>query len=130
MEFELMKEQLNGEYRKVFEAAWIYGIMKNVSNEMLIDRLTELYDILLTAQTEGRDVRRIAGSSHEVLHGDAVVARRCHDLCRLLQRGTFRHRERLRDDGGLEYLDDLVNRLAAHQRVRTGMQRIFRTELR
>ena len=38
MEFELMKEQLNGEYRKVFEAAWIYGIMKNVSNEMLIDR--------------------------------------------------------------------------------------------
>ena len=65
MEFELMKEQLNGEYRKVFEAAWIYGIMKNVSNEMLIDRLTELYDILLTAQTEGRDVRRIAGSSTE-----------------------------------------------------------------
>lgn len=88
MEFELMKEQLKGEYRKIFEAAWIYGIMKNVSNEMLIDRLTEIYDILLTAQTEGRDVRRIAGTDTERfckdLYGDYTLTDRIKFIPRIM----------------------------------------------
>lgn len=80
MELELMKEQLEKEYREVFEAVWVYGTMKNVSSEMLTDRLTELYDILLTAQNEGKDVRRIAGSNIERfckdIYGDYTFAER------------------------------------------------------
>ena len=65
MEFELMKDQLHGDYREVLEAAQAYGVMSHVSQEDLIDRLTELYDILLTAQTEEKEVRRIVGSDTE-----------------------------------------------------------------
>lgn len=60
-----MKEQLNGEYREVFSVVLVYGTMKNVSTDVLTDRITELYDILLTAQTEGRDIKRIVGSDTE-----------------------------------------------------------------
>lgn len=84
MELELMKEQLKSEYREVFEAVWVYGNMKNVSAEMLTDRLTELYDILLTAQTEGRDVKRIVGSNTERfckdIYGDYTVADKLRQL--------------------------------------------------
>lgn len=89
MEFELMKEQLKGEYRQVFSEVLVYGSMKNISADMLTDRLTELYDILLTAQTEGRDVRRITGSDRE---------RFCRDFF-----GDFTPLERLRELPGRFY---------------------------
>lgn len=84
MEFELMKQQLTGEYREIFSAAWIYGSMKNVPEDTLTDRLTELYDILLTAQTEGREARRVAGSDTERFcrdfFGDLTAAERIKQL--------------------------------------------------
>ena len=84
MEFELMKQQLNGEYREVFSAVWVYGIMKSVPEDTLTDRLTELYDILITAQTEGRDVRRVAGSDRERFcrdfFGDLTASERIKQL--------------------------------------------------
>ncbi len=86
MEFQLMEEQLNGGYREVFSAVRVYGTMKNISPDVLTDRLTELYDVLLTAQTEGRDVKEVAGSDTERfcrdIYGDYTAADRLKQLPR------------------------------------------------
>jgi len=63
--FEMMKEQLSGEYREAFEAVLSYGILKNISQDILTERLTELYDTLLTAQSEGREARRVVGEDRQ-----------------------------------------------------------------
>lgn len=63
--FEMMKEQLSGEYREAFEAVLSYGTVKNISQDILTERLTELYDTLLTAQSEGREARRVVGEDRQ-----------------------------------------------------------------
>lgn len=65
MGFEMMKEQLSGEYREAFEAVLSYGTMKRISQDILTERLTELYDTLLTAQSEGREARRVVGDDRQ-----------------------------------------------------------------
>lgn len=64
--YEQMQEQLSGSYREVFAAAKGYGVMTNAAPELLTDRLTELYDLLLTAQAEGCAVQRVVGKDTEV----------------------------------------------------------------
>ena len=64
--YEQMQEQLSGPYREVFAAAKGYGVMTNAAPELLTDRLTELYDLLLTAQAEGCAVQRVVGKDTEV----------------------------------------------------------------
>lgn len=65
MEFEQMKQALTGEYQTVFSHAWVYGTMHQIGPEKLSDRLTELFDLLLTAQTENKTVQRVIGKDPE-----------------------------------------------------------------
>lgn len=60
-----MAEQLKGKYREVFEKADLYGSFKGVEEEILEDKLMNLYDLLMEAQHEGKPVEKIIGPDME-----------------------------------------------------------------
>ncbi len=47
-----MAEQLKGRYREVFERADLYGTLNGFEQEVLEDKLMNLYDLLMEAQHE------------------------------------------------------------------------------
>lgn len=65
MDYSYMAEQLNGEYREVFEKTEVYGVIKGVAEDMQDDLMMNLFDLLLTAQAEGKPVDKIVGSDLE-----------------------------------------------------------------
>lgn len=66
MNYYLMETQLDGSYRKVFERAQLYAAMKNIDTDFMDERLSELYDMLVTAQAENKPVERIVGKDTDV----------------------------------------------------------------
>ena len=65
MDYSIMEQQLNGEYRDAFTAVITYGTLKNYSDEIMTERIAELFDTLLTAQTNGKPVGKIIGHNTE-----------------------------------------------------------------
>lgn len=65
MDYSIMEQQLSGEYRDAFSAVITYGTLKNYSDEILTERITELFDTLLTAQSNGKPVNKIVGNNTE-----------------------------------------------------------------
>ena len=65
MNYSIMEQQLNGEYRDAFTAVITYGTLKNYSDEIMTERIAELFDTLLTAQTNGKPVGKIIGHNTE-----------------------------------------------------------------
>lgn len=65
MDYSCMAEQLDGKYREVFEKTEIYGVIREVRTEVQDDLMMNLYDILVTAQAEGKPVEKIVGSDME-----------------------------------------------------------------
>lgn len=62
MDYTALETQLSGEYREVFEKAQLYVTLKNVSTAYADDKMSELFDLLLTAQSDGKPVRKLVGS--------------------------------------------------------------------
>ncbi len=62
MDYTVLETQLTGEYRQVYEKAQLYVTLKNVSTDYADDKMTELFDLLLTAQSDGKPVRKLVGS--------------------------------------------------------------------
>lgn len=60
-----MAEQLNGEYKVVFDKAELYGSIKNVPEDVKADMMMNLFDVLLTAQTEARSTKKVIGNDIE-----------------------------------------------------------------
>lgn len=61
MNAELLKSQLTGEYREVFERAQTYIMMSDFEERYTEDKLSELFDLLLTAQSEQKPVTQLVG---------------------------------------------------------------------
>lgn len=61
IDYETLRTQLDGGYRDVFSKAYHYSVSLNPDNEYLDEKLTDLYDLLFTAQTEERPVEKIIG---------------------------------------------------------------------
>jgi len=62
MDYTVLETQLTGEYRQVYEKAQLYVTLKNTSTHYADDKMTELFDLLLTAQNDGKPVRKLVGS--------------------------------------------------------------------
>ena len=60
-----MAEQLNDQYRDVFEKATMYGAYNGVEKDAYEDKLMNLFDLLMEAQHEGRPVEKIIGGDVE-----------------------------------------------------------------
>lgn len=65
MNYEYMTEQLNGDYREVFEKTELYGIIKSVDSNVQDDLMMNLFDLLLTAQTNNKPVQKVVGPDIE-----------------------------------------------------------------
>ena len=65
MDYEAMKAQLTGAHRAVFDRAQTYVLMSNMQQDYAADKMSELYDLLLTAQSSGKPAEFIAGKDTE-----------------------------------------------------------------
>lgn len=65
MDYNSMEEQLKDDYREVFEKAELYGVIKNIDTDVMDDKLMNLFDLLLTAQTNEKPVKNVIGSDVE-----------------------------------------------------------------
>lgn len=70
MNYYLMETQLDGSYRKVFERAQLYAAMKNIDTDFMDERLSELFDMLVTAQAENKPAERIVGKDTDAFCRD------------------------------------------------------------
>lgn len=61
MDYTIMETQLTGRYREVFAKAVLYATMKNVPLDVADEKISELYDLLLTAQSESKPVEKLIG---------------------------------------------------------------------
>lgn len=61
MDYEVMKTQLTGDYRAAFDRAQTYVMTSNFEGAYSDDKMMELYDLLLTAQTEQKPAEQIVG---------------------------------------------------------------------
>lgn len=61
----LMAEQLSGEYRQVFERADLYCTVTGIATEVAEDKMMNLFDIFMTAQSHGKPVEKIIGRDVE-----------------------------------------------------------------
>ncbi|MCM1273502.1 MAG: DUF1048 domain-containing protein [Clostridium sp.] len=62
MSYMDMEEKLEGEYRRVFDEVEAYAIIKNYAGEGKEELMMNLLDMLLTAQTEGKEAEKIVGN--------------------------------------------------------------------
>lgn len=61
----LMAEQLNGEYRQVFERVDLYCTATGIATEVAEDKMMNLFDLFMTAQSNGKPVEKIIGKDVE-----------------------------------------------------------------
>jgi len=62
MDINVLETQLSGEYREVFKKAQVYAALKNIETAFSQEKLMELFDLLLTAQNDGKPVNKLVGS--------------------------------------------------------------------
>lgn len=70
MNYSVLTDNLKGEYKKAFEQVELYGTLQGIGEEIMNDKMVNLYDMLLTAQQEERPVEKIIGKSTEVFCKD------------------------------------------------------------
>lgn len=61
-----MANLLKGEYKEAFEKIDLYGSMGNIDNDIYEDRMTNLYDMFIQAQSEEKPVDKIIGDDIEM----------------------------------------------------------------
>ena len=62
MDLSVLETQLKGEYRDVFESAQVYAALKNIEEAFSHDKMLELFDLLITAQSDQKPVNKLVGS--------------------------------------------------------------------
>ena len=65
MNFHSLEKGLTGEYKEAYKKVSTYAAMKNYSGDSIEEQMTELYDILLTAEKNGKPVQSIIGKDTE-----------------------------------------------------------------
>lgn len=65
MNYLYMAEQLNGDYRDVFEKTELYGMVKQVNSDVQDDLMMNLFDLLLTAQANNKPIQKVVGPDVE-----------------------------------------------------------------
>ena len=65
MNLETMKSQFSGDYRTAFDGAYKYGLTQSFPVAYFDEKMAELYDLLLTAQTDGKPAEKIVGTDIE-----------------------------------------------------------------
>lgn len=65
MNLETMKSQFTGAYREAFDGAYKYILTHSFPASYSDEKMAELYDLLLTAQEEGRPAEKIVGTDIE-----------------------------------------------------------------
>lgn len=65
MNYEYMAGQLNGDYRDVFEKTELYGMIRSIDSDVQDDLMMNLFDLLLTAQTNNKPVQKVVGADIE-----------------------------------------------------------------
>ncbi len=58
-------EKLEGEYKEVFKKAEMFTGLKNMDGKHLDEMMMDLIDLLLTAQSEGKPVKKVVGTDLE-----------------------------------------------------------------
>ncbi len=61
LNYQTMESQLSGEYREVFAKTALYACTKNIETQESDERMADLYELLLTAQAEGKPVEKLVG---------------------------------------------------------------------
>ncbi len=93
MDYTVMETQLTGEYREVFAKAQLYSTLKHISDEVVEDKMTELYDLLFTAQTDEKPVNKLIGKDEnkflKSFFGDYTFAERLKSLPAGLYRSAW-----------------------------------------
>lgn len=84
MNYSVLSDNLKGEYKSVFDQVELYGILKGIGEEIMDDKMVNLYDMLLTAQQEEKPAEKIIGKSTEVFckeyFGDYDVKQWIHEI--------------------------------------------------
>ena len=70
MNLETMKSQFSGDYRKAFDGAYKYVLTQSFPASYFDEKMAELYDLLLTAQTDGKPAEKIVGTDIETFCKD------------------------------------------------------------
>ena len=70
MNLETMKSQFSGDYRTAFDGAYKYGLTQRFPASYFDEKMAELYDLLLTAQTDGKPAEKIVGTNIETFCKD------------------------------------------------------------
>ena len=70
MNLETMKSQFSGDYRTAFDGAYKYGLTQSFPVAYFDEKMAELYDLLLTAQTNGKPAEKIVGTEIEAFCKD------------------------------------------------------------
>lgn len=65
MNLETMKSQFTGDYRAAFDGAHKYTLTQDFPSSYSDDKMAELYDLLLTAQEEGKPAEKLVGKDIE-----------------------------------------------------------------
>lgn len=65
LDYIWLTDKLKGEYKEAFDKVELYANLRNVDEDTKDDMLMELLDLFLTAQKEGKPVRKLIGSDLE-----------------------------------------------------------------
>ena len=65
MNYSIMETQFHGEYRAVFTKALSYLFTLSLQEDYADEKMADLYDLLLTAQTQNTPVERVVGKDTE-----------------------------------------------------------------
>ncbi len=65
LNYVLMEEQLRGEYKSVFSHIYSDVITRNYQEDFLDDKMSDLFDLLVTAQSQNLPAERVTGSDTE-----------------------------------------------------------------
>ncbi|MBQ3941045.1 MAG: hypothetical protein II723_08025 [Oscillospiraceae bacterium] len=65
LNYVLMEEQLRGEYKSVFSHIYSDVITRNYQEDFLDDKMSDLFDLLVTAQSQNLPAERVTGSDPE-----------------------------------------------------------------
>lgn len=88
MNTTLMAERLEGDYRQVFERAELYCCTMGIAAEVENDKMMNLFDVLLTAQSNGKPVEKIVGKDIKrfcecYFEDYSIKERICHLPCQI-----------------------------------------------
>lgn len=90
LDYIWLTDKLKGEYKEAFDKVEIYANLRNVDDDTKDDMLMELLDLFLTAQEEGKPVRKLIGSDLETFCNSYFEAYSVKSYLRSLPQKLYR----------------------------------------